>query len=100
MVMKQEPTIAKAEQILEHLGSLDEIRRYYEAREMKIHDEITRITEAREEGLTQGITQGITREKSDTARKMLLKNMDERLITEITGLSSEQLQKIKMESTN
>jgi predicted transposase/invertase (TIGR01784 family) len=96
MVMKQEPTIAKAEQILEHLGSLDEIRRYYEAREMKIHDEITRITEAREEGLTQGIT----REKSDTARKMLLKNMDERLITEITGLSSEQLQKIKMESTN
>jgi predicted transposase/invertase (TIGR01784 family) len=104
MVMKQEPTIAKAEQILEHLGSLDEIRRYYEAREMEIHDEITRITGAREEGFTEGInegvTQGITREKSDTARKMLLKNMDESLIVEITGLSPEQLHKIKMESAN
>jgi predicted transposase/invertase (TIGR01784 family) len=104
MVMKQEPTIAKAEQILEHLGSLDEIRRYYEAREMEIHDEITRITGAREEGFTEGInegvTQGITREKSDTARKMLLKNMDESLIAEITGLSPEQLHKIKMESAN
>jgi predicted transposase/invertase (TIGR01784 family) len=96
MVMKEEPTIAKAEQILEHLGSLDEIRRYYEAREMAIHDEITRITEAREEGFSQGIT----REKSDTARKMLLKNMDESLIAELTGLSPQQLHKLKMESAN
>lgn len=34
------PAIAKAEEILEHLGTLEEIRRYYEAREMAIHDEI------------------------------------------------------------
>ena len=54
MVMKEESTIAKAEKILEHLGSLDEIRRYYEAREMALHDEITRITGAREEGRIEG----------------------------------------------
>ncbi|MDD4295521.1 MAG: hypothetical protein PHC69_01000 [Ruminiclostridium sp.] len=44
MMKRTEPAIAKAEEILEHLGSFDEIRRYYEAREMAIHDEITRIT--------------------------------------------------------
>ncbi len=50
MVMSTNPVIAKAEELLEQLGSLDEIRRYYEAREMAIHDEVTRITGAREEG--------------------------------------------------
>jgi hypothetical protein len=36
---------------LEYLGTNEEIRRYYDSREKAIHDEITRITGAREEGL-------------------------------------------------
>jgi predicted transposase/invertase (TIGR01784 family) len=89
MVMKEDPTIAKAEEIVEYLGSLDEIRRYYEAREMAIHDEITRITGAKEEGIAQ--------EKLDAARKMLIKNTDEQFIADVTGLSLEQIQKLKTE---
>lgn len=40
---------------------------------------------------------GISQEKLDTARKMLLKNIDEQLITDVTGLSLEQVQKLKTE---
>jgi len=56
MAKKAEPAIARAEEILTKLGSFDEIRRYYEAREMAIHDEITRITGARAEGKLEGKT--------------------------------------------
>jgi predicted transposase/invertase (TIGR01784 family) len=61
MAKKAEPAIARAEEILKQLGSFDEIRRYYEAREIAIHDEITRITGARAEG------------KADLVVKLLLK---------------------------
>ena len=56
MAKKAEPAIARAEEILTQLGSFDEIRRYYEAREVSIHDEITRITGARAEGKLEGKT--------------------------------------------
>jgi predicted transposase/invertase (TIGR01784 family) len=101
MVMREEPVIAKAEEVLEHLGSLEEIRRYYEAREMAIHDEITRITGAREEGLLAGEAKGRLEGKLEgrleDARKMLIKNIDENLIAEITELPLEQIRKIKAE---
>ena len=61
MVKREEPTIKKAEDVLEYLGSLDEIRRYYEAREMAIHDEVTRTIGAREEGLREGMERGMER---------------------------------------
>jgi predicted transposase/invertase (TIGR01784 family) len=87
MAMNNDPAIAKAEELLERLGSLDEVKRYYEAREMAIHDEVTRITGARAEGRIDG--------KLEDARKMLSKNMPEELIAEITGISLEELRKLK-----
>ena len=86
---------------MEHLGSLEEIRRYYEAREMAIHDEITRITGARAEGLltgeAKGRLEGKLAGKLEDARKMLLKNIDENLVAEITELPLEQIQRLKTE---
>ena len=96
MVMKEEPVIAKAEEILETLGSLDEIRRFYEAREMALHDEVTRITGAKEEGEIKGKIEGKMEEKIETARKMLLQNMDERLIADITSLSVTEINSLKI----
>ena len=103
MAINNDPAIAKAEELLEHLGSLDEVKRYYEAREMAIHDEATRITgakaeghaEGRAEGLVEGEAGGILKGKLDAARKMLFKQMPEELITEITGVSLEELKKLK-----
>ena len=91
VVMKEEPVIAKAEEILEQLGSLDEVRRYYEAREMAIHDEVSRITGAMAEGELKG--------KLETARKMLFQNLDESLIASCTELPLEEIQKLKLQIT-
>jgi predicted transposase/invertase (TIGR01784 family) len=95
MAMNNDPAIAKAEELLERLGSLDEVKRYYEAREMAIHDEVTRVMGAKAEGEADGIIKGKLEEKLDTARKMLSKQMPEALITEITGISPEVLRKLK-----
>jgi predicted transposase/invertase (TIGR01784 family) len=100
MAINKDPIIAKAEELLERLGSLDEVKRYYEAREMAIHDEVTRITGAKAEGEAEGITKGKLEEKLDTARKMLAKQMPEELIIEITGITGEELRKLKFEEKN
>ncbi len=92
MAINNDPAIAKTEELLERLGSLDEVKRYYEAREMAIHDEITRITGARAEGIMEG--------KLEAARKMLAKQMPEELIIEITGISLEELRKLNGEEKN
>ncbi len=90
MVMKSEPAIAKAEEILEYLGSLDEVKRYYEAREMAIHDEVTRITGAKEEGRIEGRIEG----KIDIARRLISIGMDVKQISDVTGLSTEEVCKL------
>ena len=58
MTMNNDPAIAKAEELWETSGSLDEVKRYYEARETAIHNETTRITGARAEGEAEGIIKG------------------------------------------
>lgn len=37
MAMNNDPAMAEAEELLERPGSLDEVKRYYEAGEMAIH---------------------------------------------------------------
>jgi predicted transposase/invertase (TIGR01784 family) len=90
VVLKMEPAIAKAEEILERLGSLDEVRRYYEAREMAIHDEITRITGAKEEGKLEGKMEG----KMEIALKLISIGMEMDEIVNITGLTHEQVKRL------
>ncbi len=100
MAINNDPAIAKAEELLERLGSLDEVKRYYEAREMAIHDEVTRITGAKAEGRIEGEAEGILKGKLEAARKMLVKQMPEELIIEITGITGEELRKLKCEEKN
>jgi predicted transposase/invertase (TIGR01784 family) len=91
-----EPAIAKAERILEHLGSFDEIRRYYEAREMAIHDEISRITGARAEGISIGKAEGQL-VKSVEIAKNLLDILDDQTISKKTGLPIEDVSKLRLQ---
>jgi predicted transposase/invertase (TIGR01784 family) len=53
------------------------------------------IREMKEEAITAGKAEGILEGKLDAARKMLAKNMSEELISEFTGLSEEQIKKLK-----
>ncbi|RCX17873.1 putative transposase/invertase (TIGR01784 family) [Anaerobacterium chartisolvens] len=87
MAMREEPAIARAEEVLQYLGSFDEIRRYYEAREMAVHDEITRITGARQEGIEMRNIQIVKNMRSQG-----IKDDD---IAKLTGLTVEEVENIK-----
>lgn len=78
MAKEAEPVIARAEEVLKQLGSFDEIRRYYEKREMAIHDEITRITGARDEGIIEGIVKGRAEGKLEGKTDLLIKLLSKR----------------------
>jgi hypothetical protein len=101
MAMNVDPNIAKAAEILERLGSLDEVRRYYEAREMAIHDEVTRITGAKAEGLAEGIAtgraEGLVEGKLETARNMLREGINVPLVVKVTGLPEADVAKLQVE---
>lgn len=87
MAIKAEPAIEKAQKVLEYLGTNEEIRRYYELREKAIHDEITRITGAREEGIKE--------QKLESAKKMIQDGIDDNLIEKYTGISKSEIESLK-----
>ena len=72
--------------------SLDEEnRRLYEAREMFLHDQATRMYEAKEEGLEEGMKKG----KETVAKNLLSKGMDDKFVMETTGLDQSIIDKLK-----
>ena len=95
MAIKARPAIEKAQKVLEYLGTNEEIRRYYELREKAIHDEITRLIGAKEEGIQQGIQQGEDKKGFEVARKMLLDGVEDNIIQKYTGVSKENLEKLR-----
>ena len=100
MAKKQESAIARAEELLERLGSFDEIRRYYEYREMAIHDEVTRLKGARAEGIEEGIAKGIAEGRAEVIAEIsrsLLDILDDRTISEKTGLAIEEVAKLRLQ---
>lgn len=48
-----------------------------------------------QEGMQQGMQQGISKEKTEIARKMLERNSDIDFIIECTGLTKEEIEKLK-----
>jgi len=91
MTIEAEPAIEKAQKVLEYLGTNEEIRRYYELREKAIHDEITRLTGAKEEG----IQQGENKKGFEVAKNMLLDGIEDSVIEKYTGVSREDIEKLK-----
>ena len=49
---------------------------------------------AYEEGISQGISQGIEQEKLEIAKNMLAKKMDISIVSELTGLDTDTLEKL------
>ena len=58
-------------------------------------DELARIDYAEEKGIEKGIKQGKLEGKLETASSMLKKNLDIKLISEVTGLSTAEIEKLK-----
>jgi|GEM_PF-2793979 len=94
MAMEKDNVIAKAEETLKKLGSINEIRAECEYREKAIRDELSRIQGAREEGETIGVQKGERRKAELTARNLLSMNISIEIISKATGLSIEEINKL------
>jgi predicted transposase/invertase (TIGR01784 family) len=91
VAIQANPTIAKAEELLQRLGSLEEVRRYYEALEKAARDEASHMATAREEGRKEGEVKGVMK----TARILLAKGLPDDFIMHTTGLTLDEIAKLK-----
>lgn len=82
----QEPELGKAMTVLEFLSQDAEARRLYDMRQKALHDEASSIEGARAEGEKQGTVK--------IANKMLGRGMDWETVSELTGISIEELKKL------
>ena len=103
-ICKQEPVdnfTDKISTIIDNIKQQETNKREYES--MNIHDQDT-FRRGKQEGLEQGIQQGIQQgsheTKIETARKLLLKNVDIAIISDCTGLSLETIEQIEKEITS
>ena len=96
---KKNKEIEKIDKKLASMSLSREERNNYEFRRKAILDEISAIDYATKKGLTQGIEQGIEQgsrsEKEKIAKEMLKKNMDIKLIIELTNLTKEEIEKLR-----
>ncbi len=100
----QDPAIQKALTTLEFLSQDAETRRLYQERQRSLHDYVSDVEGAREEGMEkgrekgreegreEGRKEGETKKAVTVARAMLAKGMDVALVSEVTGLSLEDVQ--------
>lgn len=77
------PELSKAADLLEAISRDEENRMLYEAREKFLKDEATRMEQARRNGEKIG--------RALTAKKMLERGMDISVISDVTGLSEEEV---------
>ena len=95
MASEGKPTIQKAYHSLQVMSPDEENRRLYEAREMFLHDQATRMYEAKEEGLEEGMKIGRKEGKETVAKNLLSKGMDDEFVMETTGLDQSIIDKLK-----
>lgn len=86
MLSKKNDKIKKAYNVLQIISKDDKARAAYEAREAELHDQMTRIKSAREEGAN---------EKAIEIAKNLLDILDIETIALKTGLSIDRIKKLK-----
>ncbi len=118
ILIKNDPVIKHAHNSYEKFTADDEMLQVYEAREKRLHDEATRLSDAKEEGLQKGRLEGLHQgmekgmEKGivkgiatgiakgrleglyDSARKMKELGVSSDIICKSTGLSEEEIVKL------
>ncbi|MFC6650148.1 Rpn family recombination-promoting nuclease/putative transposase [Paenibacillus rhizoplanae] len=102
MLTTNEPVLKKARNTLEFLSQNEEARRQYEARQRYLHDEASmyeaaKVAEAKgwAEGEANGKAEGKADAQKETAHKLLALGIELSVIAEATGLSVEEIQKLK-----
>ncbi|MEQ9486660.1 MAG: transposase, partial [Coleofasciculus sp. F4-SAH-05] len=92
--MAQVPEIRKAFEVANQANLTREELEALEQREMYIHDQRNAIKLALRQGIQVGREQGIQESKLEMARKML-GVVDEDTISQITGLSLEEVRRLR-----
>lgn len=94
-----EPGLTKAMDTLQYLSQDSEARRLYEARQKYLHDEASMLEGAKQvgmrEGMKEGMKEGLKKGVIEVAKNMLGLNMDITTIANVTGLSEDEISKLK-----
>ncbi len=101
-MLKDNKEIQNAKSVLEYLEQDEEAMRLYELREKAIHDYVSNIEGAKEEGMQKGIQKGIQLGKKEgekegiqlVAKNLLEKNVDIKMIKAVTGLTEEEIKNL------
>lgn len=86
-----EPMLKKAMDTLEFLSQDEQTRIEYEARLKYLLDEASRVAGAKAEGIAEGIAEG----KQEVARNLLAAGVDIAIIVKASGLSEDEIVKLK-----
>ena len=89
VLINMDKDIKKAEEKLEYLSSDPVTQELYFERERALHEKANLIN--------TGIRQGIKQEKIEMARKLLQNNFSVQMIVELTELTEEEINEIKLE---
>ena len=104
VIAMNEPTLQKAMDTLEFLSQNAEARRLYELRQKALHDEASQLHGARLEGRLEGKLEGKLegrREKElEVARNLLGMGLDTAAIAQATGLSADEVEQLKKDSSH
>lgn len=95
MAESKNEEIEKAKKELEKLAMNPEDRELYELRLKAIRDEMNIRYSGYIDGMTEGEAKGKAEEKTEIAKKLLRKKMSIQDIVEVTGLSIEEIEKLK-----
>jgi predicted transposase/invertase (TIGR01784 family) len=87
MLATKSPVMEKAVGVLKKLSSDERARLLYESREKARRDELARLHGARTEGEAVGLAKG----KREMAKQMLARGMDIGVVSELTGLSEDEI---------
>ena len=96
MAEKKNEKIKSALDDMEYLTGVEELQRLAELRESSAIDRGLAMSYARKQGIKEGEKIGIKENQIETARKLLKKNVSIDIILEVTGLTKEELEKIKV----
>ena len=93
--MKENKAIKKAIGELEQVSGDEKIRRIAELKEKYIRDEQASLEYAKEEGYKTGIKTGENKKSLEIAKNLLRQNVDIDIISNATGLTLEEIEKLK-----
>lgn len=97
--MKKNLNIEEAMELLEQISQDKELQRRIELRQKAILDQnsakTSNIQYGIKKGLEQGLEQGKLKRELEIAKNMLAKNIEVSIISEVTGLSIEEIDKLK-----